>query len=336
MYMTRAAIACTITVAFLFATALSVSGGARRDKVIAWMLTKDGHNIEGECESGPLHIESNGNVRDVALGEVLSIQIGGPASAAEESRIATDLATVGANTDRPAREAAVGELSDIGLPVLSPLLTAYKDTDLHEPNPLYRLFPRIVPGYADGPDRTLDLIRLANGETLRGRVTGVDLKVAGLNRIERPLPLSDVRRLAIRRKSVDKSFEVQALRHCTQIEFLDTGVGVSTASRIEETAQGFVRLSFAIDGWASDPDGLKVPGPNYKTNLVDGFPFGALIGRVGAGGPRWLAGQHMQKSGMERGRLYLAVNDNGHWQNNIGSFRVRLHATDAYDLGDPQ
>jgi hypothetical protein len=40
---------------------------------------------------------------------------------------------------------------------------------------------------------------------------------------------------------------------------------------VNVNAKGFVRLSFDMDGWASDANGL-VPGPNYKTNLVDGFP----------------------------------------------------------------
>ena len=97
-----------------------------------------------------------------------------------------------------------------------------------------------------------------------------------------------------------------------------------------------MRLSFDIDGWASDADGIKVPGPNYKTNLVDGYPFGSLVGKVGPAGARWLAGRRCRKTGLSAGRLYFAVNDNGHWQNNIGSFQVRLHVTDAYDLGDPQ
>jgi hypothetical protein len=30
------------------------------------------------------------------------------------------------------------------------------------------------------------------------------------------------------------------------------------------------------------------------------------------------------------------INDNEHWQNNIGSYRVRLRATNAYDVGEPQ
>ena len=126
------------------------------------------------------------------------------------------------------------------------------------------------------------------------------------------------------------------MRHCTQIEFLDTGVIIGPNSHVEATAAGYVRLSFAIDGWASDPDGIKVPGPNYKTNLVDGFPFGALVGKVGVAGPRFIVGRRLDKTGLGEGRLYLAVNDNGHWQNNIGSFRVKLRVSDAYDVGDPQ
>ena len=145
-----------------------------------------------------------------------------------------------------------------------------------------------------------------------------------------------VRRLAFRRKTIDRAFDVQALRHCTQVEFLDTGISLSKDSKLDQSTRGFVRLSFDIDGWASDADGLKVPGPNYKTNLVDGYPFGALVGKVGASGSRWLAGQHCEKTGLSTGRLYFAVNDNPHWQNNIGGFRVKLRVTDAYDLGDPQ
>ncbi|MFN7928129.1 MAG: hypothetical protein U0Y68_09310 [Blastocatellia bacterium] len=69
---------------------------------------------------------------------------------------------------------------------------------------------------------------------------------------------------------------------------------------------------------------------------MDGFPFGALVGKVGVAGPRFMVGSHLDKAGLGVGRLYLAVNDNGHWQNNIGSFRVRLRVKDGYDLGDAQ
>ena len=83
--------------------------------------------------------------------------------------------------------------------------------------------------------------------------------------------------------------------------------------------------------------GLKKPGaPSYKSNLFEGHPFGALVGRVGAAGEVFFLGMKASKTGLAAGRLALAVNDNPHWQNNLGSFYVTLSASDAYDLGDAQ
>jgi len=298
------------------------------------VVTRDGKAVEGRLSAGGFTV--NGEPSRALSGEaLLSIQLAADASPRESERITADLAAV-QSADRAARDAAVAELTDIGLPALTPVLNAYKDRDLREPDALYRLFGRLIPGYADAADRSLDLIRLKNGDAIRGRVAVGSLAIQPSGSPEMKLSLSSIRSLAVRQSLVEKTFEVHALRHCTQIEFLDTGVVVGPKSRVEVTANGYVRLSFAIDGWASDPDGLKVPGPNYKTNLVDGFPFGALVGKVGVTGPRFIVGRKLDKTGLSEGRLYLAVNDNGHWQNNIGSFRVKLRVSEAYDVGDPQ
>ena len=42
------------------------------------------------------------------------------------------------------------------------------------------------------------------------------------------------------------------------------------------------------------------------------------------------------KTGLPPGRLLMAINDNGHWQNNLGTFTVRMTVSDAYDLGAAQ
>jgi hypothetical protein len=319
----------------LFGSGPVQAGSQPAPGLAAMVITREGDRLQGQAQETVLKVNVDGKIRNVRLSEVLSINLGRTASAKEDERINAGLAAIG-GTDRAARETAVAELTDIGLPAVSPLLKAYKDRDLREPDPLYRLFERIVPGYADVPDRNLDIVRLANGETLRGTVLDTSLHFTGAGGNTTPLPIASVRRLALRRKSVDKTLEVHSLRHSTQIEFLDTGIAVSPASKVDISAKGYVRLDFDVDGWSSDPDGIKVPGPNYKTNLVDGFPFGALVGRVGASGPRWLAGRHATKTDLGSGRLYLAVNDNPHWQNNIGSFQVKVRATNAYDLGDPQ
>jgi hypothetical protein len=321
-----------------FASGGTKSRAAAKGGMTVQLLTRDGKSIEGDIMPTTLDLATGGKVRKIALRDVLSIAFGAPASPSEAAHITTDLAVVSANTDRSARDMAVGELTDIGLPVMTPLLDTYKDTDMHQPYPLYRLFARIVPGYADEADRSLDLIRLADGSTLRGKILPTDLPTFALNVNGTTLsvPFAGVRRLAVRRKEVVRTFDLQALYHCVQIEYLDSGVAVGSASKIEESAQGSVRLSWNADGWLSDADGLKVPGPHYNTNLYDGMPYGAILGRIGGGGPRFLVGQHFSKPTPGVGRLYFCVNDSPHWQNNLGSFRVKLRVTDAYDLGDPQ
>jgi hypothetical protein len=292
--------------------------------------TVDGNTIEGDT--------SLASVGQTRLDRVLSIHSASPASDAEKSRI--DAGIVGVQgKDRKARDLAVAELTAIGLPVMTPLLKTYKDTDQHEPRPLYRLFERIIPSYADGPDRTQSLIRLKGGEavrvTLPGAEAAVDVKTADGKVVK--VPWSNIRTLAVRQKLVTRSTAVHSLKHSTQIEYLDTGVGLTSTSKLNLSARGFVRLSWDTDSWASDPNGLTKPGsPAYKSHLFDGHPFGALVGRVGATGEVFFLGAKASKTGLAAGRLGLAVNDNPHWQNNLGTFHVTLSATDAYDLGDAQ
>jgi len=296
---------------------------------------RDGRTFEGTLNIKSLPLVVDGKRRDIPLTDLLSLNTGSPASDTEGHTIADDLALF-AGGNHVAIEQAVEELEGIGLPVLTPLLKTYKDTDLHEPNPLYHLYGRLIDGYADSLDRSLDLVRLANGEDLRGKLQLEAVKITDETAGVQTIAGTEIRSLAVRRPEIAKVFDVQALRNCTPIAFLDTGISLSANSSLEESTKGFVRLSFDIDGWASDSDGIRKPGPNYTTNLVEGFPFGALVGRVGAAGSRWFAGHHVEKTNPGKGRLYFAVNDNGHWQNNVGSFRVTLHVTEAYDLGDPR
>jgi hypothetical protein len=305
-----------------------------------WILTRSGRSLEGKVRDLPLRAQPGElaaavPVQTINLRDVLDLRMGAPASPEEQATIQKDLAAV-AGTEVAARDAAVLELSRIGLPVISPLLVAYKDTDLRQPNPLYRLFARLTPGHADDLRRDMDLVRTDEGETARARFAPTQLTITLPGGVSETLPLSQIRHLAVRRATLKRTFEVDALRHCTQIEFLDTGMELTANSKLEQEATGTVRMAFGEDGWASGPNGIQKPGPNYQTNLVDGFPFGSLVGRVGVGGARWLAGSSTNRTGAGPGRLYLAVNDNPHWQNNLGSFRVSLRVTNAYDLNDPQ
>lgn len=290
-----------------------------------WVLlrTTDGTEIEAQADVAALGTN----------GSVLSFHSGTAPSDQEKERIQSGIAAI-QGTNRGARDAAVEELTSIGLPVITPLLAALKDTDQHEPRPLYRLFERVMPSDADGIDRTLSLLRLESGKSVRIAAPSGSLELRKRDGSKTALPWSSVRSLAIRKKVIRRKMEVHSLRHCTQIEYLDTGVVLTAASKVDIVADGFVRLSWNEDGWATDADGLKKPGsPAYKTNLVAGHPFGALVGRVGSGGEVFFIGKKATKTGLPAGRLTLAVNDNAHWQNNVGTYRVTMTSMDAYDLG---
>src|SRR5690349_3066359 len=192
------------------------------------LFTREGKVLEGSLASGGFTV--NGARSSLVSGEtLLSIKLADDASPRESERITADIAAV-QGTDRVARDTAVAELTDIGLPALTPVLSAYKDRDLHEPDALYRLFSRLMPGYADTIDRSLDLIRLKNGDALRGRVGAESLTIGLSGGSETKVAWSSIRSLAIRQTKIEKSFELHALRHCTQIEFLDTGVVVGSKS----------------------------------------------------------------------------------------------------------
>lgn len=287
------------------------------------VLKTDGTTVEGATTRKKVSV----NGRDVAIEKIASIHNAAPLSAAEEQRAQAGFAAI-LGTDRAARDKAVADVTTLGIAAITPLLKTFKDTDQHEPNPLYRLFTRLAPPQADGLDRSMSVVRMADGSVVRAKLDDGDWTVNGA-----AIPASQIRRVAVRQKSVRRAVEVHALRHCNQIEFLDTGVILTASSNVESSATGFVRLSWNADDWTSDPDGLKKPAGNYKTHLVNGHPFGALVGRVGAAGEMFAMGRQFRKSGMA-GELHLAINDNRHWQNNLGSFRVTLSATDAYDAGD--
>lgn len=296
----------------------------------------DGSRIEGTVRGNGIKALSDRVVRAVRWNELLSIHSGKPASRTETTRISAGLeALMGSN--RAAQDAASEDLTEMGLPVLTPLLDTLKDTDAHEPKPLYRLFERIIPGTADGLDRQSDLFRLANGEMFRSIIPpDAVIELVDSEGKVQSLRFMDVRRIAVRRKEVKRNLTVHSLYHCTQIAWLDTGIVLSANSDAEANAKGFVRLAFNVDGWTSDPDGLQKPGPNYNTNLTDGFPFGALLTKTGASGKPVVAGRQMKRNDLGAGRWYFAINDNPHWQNNLGTYRVTVRATNAYDVGEPQ
>lgn len=298
-----------------------------------WIRTTDGMELEGETTLKSVKLQTPKGAMEWKLDQLLSVHSGADASAQETARIEAGLAAI-QGTDRAARDKAVEELTAIGLPVVTPLLKTLKDTDQHEPRPLYRLFERVMPSDGDDFDRSLSLVRLSNGTAARGKLSDGSVEIKKADGTKETVAWAKIRALAVKQKLVKRSIGVHTLRHCQQIEYLDSGVILTAASKVDSSAKGFGRFSWNADNWASDPDGLKKPaGGTYTSNLFEGLPFGALIGRVSASGKNFLVGTRLSKTGLGAGKLMLAVNDNRHWQNNLGTYSVVMTVTDAYDVG---
>jgi hypothetical protein len=323
-----------VLVAALVHANVAPAQAAARDEPFVQVLTRAGTVVQGRLATKALAVTIDGASTDLAIADVLSLHLAAAPSAHEDERIAADLGALGDQDVAKAR-AAAEELADIGLPAITPLLRSFADTDAHEPDPRYRLFARLVPGRADCKDRTLDLLRRRDGRVQRCRWTTCDLALRDAAGERTVVAAGDVRRVAVRQDKVVHTFELQALHHCTYVGWLDSGIAVGPDSRLTADAEGYVRLSFDEDGWASDPDGIVDPLPG-KRRLQEGYRWGAVLACVGAAGERWLVGKHVERGGLPAGRLYSVVNDNDHWQNNIGSYRVTVTATNAFDLGDPQ
>lgn len=325
---------------FLAAFALAAAAGgacaAPAKGSHVWVLLRNGTSAEYPLVSKTIRLEAEDRQGDLRLTDVLSVHLGASPDADEAARISKALEEV-SDKERRTADAASELLVNIGLPAAYAVVAKLDktDTDLREPQPVYRVFERCMPAGADAADRTLDLVRLANGARVRGRVLLDSLIVLGAAG-EQKIDLKSVRAFAVLRDKVEKTVAVHSLRHCSYLDYMDLGIRAQKGSALKVSAEGWARMSFDIDGWSSDPDGLKVPGPNYKTNLYDGFPFGALVAKIGAVNPRFLVGKRYSGSAETDGRLYLAVNDNPHWQNNIGSYKAKVSVENCYDLGEPR
>jgi hypothetical protein len=183
-------------------------------------------------------------------------------------------------------------------------------------------------------DRSLDLVRKADGSVLRANLAEPEIRLVDSSGRVVAIPASNIRRIAALRDTITRTVDLDALHHCTYVGFMDCGIVLSADSLLTFDARGFVRLSFDEDGWASDPDGILEPLPG-KRKLQEGFRWGSVLGRIGPAGERWFIGKHLEKADAGNGRLYLVINDNEHWQNNIGGYRVQLAARHAFDVGAP-
>lgn len=102
--------------------------------------------------------------------------------------------------------------------------------------------------------------------------------------------------------------------------WFDTGIDVRTGEIIDFRATGTIRMSNNGNDSAS-PSGAWT-GRRAENAPFKDRPAGALIGRIGSGGPIFI-GDSGRVNVSNTGRLYLSVNDD-YLQDNTGEYRVTV------------
>ena len=150
---------------------------------VVWVLLKTGQSHQAKLVANNLQAQVAQKVIDIPFSNIISLNTAGELSNNEKQCVNNALNSLlgenrGVNrgvgtfmqTNRQLHEIATAQLVDIGLPVITPLFTSLPDIDGREPKPAYRLYNRIIPVGGDCADRTLDLIRLKDGQILRGKI----------------------------------------------------------------------------------------------------------------------------------------------------------------------
>jgi hypothetical protein len=300
------------------------------------VLLTSGERLVGQVQDKMLELE-NPTQYTVDWSRVCSYHSALPPSEHEQRQIDEAFPRLDSEKVVEAEQAAA-TLGRIGLPVMTRLLQSFTDDDGIQPGYRYRLYERIMPGQADAMARDQGLLRTVDGASLRANLKSDQLTLAvdsgepGKSKYVE-IAKDKIRSIGVLRPAVTRELQLDARQHVTYIEWLDTGIDLTGESTLQIEADGFVRLSFDEDGWACDPDGIHDPLPG-KRRLQEGFRWGSILGRVGPGGEKWFVGKGVEKADLPEGRLYLVINENERWQNNIGSFRVRVTVKQAFDMGE--
>lgn len=155
---------------------------------------------------------------------------------------------------------------------------------------------------------------------IHGKILATTLKATSPHFGEVALSLSGMRSVTMRHHGGRHEVTIDATKHGQNLnDWMDAGVIVDTDHRLSIQAEG------QVDLWPQGP-GQYVSAPKgYNTAGLGGeFMAGALIGRIGENGKRFLIAERFDAALKEEGRLYLLIVPSP-WRNaSSGGYKVRI------------
>lgn len=280
-------------------------------------LLKDGSRISGTFEAKEVRVETAYGVLTVPVADVHKVTFGKVSDPELAGRIRGLIETLG-DSSFDVREEAMEGLRELGW-VAEPELQGAKEHDDPEVKQraakiLEELAEEGLPLEEGGIVPEEDTI-VTDRFTIRGKLLVDSFEVqTGFGTLH--FGKKDIRILYVRPPR-ETAVEAKIPGTATLNRgLIDTEVKVLPGAFLTLSASGTI----VIQNWGGEttPEG----GPQWG-RFNNQFQSGALIGRIGKGGPLFLVGRHYSGVASRGGTLFLglALNDSGQ---NTGEFRVRI------------
>lgn len=112
-----------------------------------------------------------------------------------------------------------------------------------------------------------------------------------------------------------------------------TGFNVTMGQSVTFAASGTWAYNGIVPPFSANGNGYSVE-PDQSYHAAPAYPSGALIGKVGAGGTWFLVGVSTTMTMTATGELYLAMNDQLPYTDNVGSLTVTITLNNTETRGD--
>jgi hypothetical protein len=263
---------------------------------------------------------------------VLKIDFGLHVSAELEKKIAASIEDLGSENYKT-REQAVKSLVEWG-PYAYPQVYKACKSDLPEVKKRAQLAMDKIK--SKHPARNLrlreeDVIVTANF-TVVGKITTMTIKARAENFGELELQLGKLRSIRSLAAGQEVDVIVDAGKHATPNQWLDTGFEVTQGMKLRIVATGTIDLWPQQGGnFSCGPNGYDQQGGGGFGKKRGALLPGTLVGRVGEGGATFVIGDRYDGSPNRDGKLYLQIVPSP-WQQggSIGTFNVKVSPNTSF------
>jgi hypothetical protein len=311
--------------------ARGAAGGAAANEKALKLYLLEGSVVSGRMSVDALTVATKFGTLEIPVANIVSFTPGLDNHPEERKRIARLILQLGSNVAAE-RDAAQKGLTELG-PSIRQQLEAYaNDEDAERRTRIQKILADLderteEDDFDPAKERALiaeDTVE-TNLFTVVGKISPQSFKVQ-TQFGPLSVSLNDIRRgerEVGEKPEVRKSVTVSGA-NLIQLTMVNSGVKISRGDKLNITADGTLTMTPWGNNVTSTPDG----GENFQWYIPNQIPGGALVGRIGSGGPVFKIGSKHASTATRSGVLYLAIAMNPQFANQgynyPGEYNVKI------------